>query len=300
MSRLAFCALIILLGALQNLCHGEQAAGTPALTGSRFSYRVMPGDYLEKIGARFGVSAALLARDNAIPEPDQILPGRNLWIDNRHIVAEFVQDGLVINLPQRMLFFFQDGKLAASYSVGLGRPTWPTVQGTFRITGLEKNPVWLVPKSIQDEMARERQIVISKVSPGPENPLGKFWIGLDAPGYGIHGTIAPSSVYHFRSHGCIRLHPDDIAQLFPRLSKGLIVKLVYAPVLMAEEDGHVFVEINPDIYNKAPSPLGVLRQLAAAGHLAGRIDWPLLQELMLRQDGVARDVSLAVTNEGYK
>jgi len=300
MSRFAFCALIILLGASQNLCLGGQAEGLPTLTGSRFSYSVMPGDYLEKIGARFGVSAALLARDNAIPDPDRILPGQNLWIDNHHIVAEFVQDGIVINLPQRMLFFFRDGKLAASYSVGLGRPTWPTVQGTFRITSLEKNPVWLVPKSIQDEMARERQIVISKVSPGPDNPLGKFWIGLDAPGYGIHGTIAPSSVYHFQSHGCIRLHPDDIAQLFPRLSKGLIVKLVYAPVLMSEEDGHVFVEINPDIYSKAPPPLGVLRQLAAAGHLTDRIDWPLLQELMLRQDGVARDVSLAVTNEGNK
>ena len=50
--------------------------------------------------------------------------------------------------------------------------------------------------------------------PGPDNPLGKHWLGLSIHGYGIHGTIAPSSIYQFRTHGCIRLHPDDIAELF--------------------------------------------------------------------------------------
>jgi L,D-transpeptidase ErfK/SrfK len=300
MSRLAIYACILFLGTLQNLCQGGQGVGLSALMGGRFSYSVMPGDSLEKIGARFGVSAAVLARDNGILDPDLIMQGRNLQVDNHHIVPEPLQNGIVINIPQRMLFFFQDRKLLAFYPVGVGKPSWPTVQGSFHVAGVKANPVWLVPKSIQEEMAREGQIVENKVPPGPDNPLGKFWIGLDAPGYGIHSTIAPASVYHFQSHGCIRLHPDDMVLLFPRVNKGLIVELVYFPVLMAEETGRVFVEINPDVYTREQPPLDLVRQLAAVNHVADRIDWRRVQELVLRQDGVARDVTLGETDESNK
>lgn len=298
MPRFALCVFIVWFGAFQNLAFPGQGERPSVLTGGRFSYRVMPGDYLEKIGARFGVSAAVLARENEIPDPDLIKTEQQLRIDNRHIVPEALQNGVVINVPQRMLFFFRDGKLLSVYPVGLGRPSWPTVQGSFYVAKLEQNPVWLVPKSIREEMAREGQIVKNKVPPGPDNPLGEFWIGLDAPGYGIHGTIAPASVYHFQSHGCIRLHPDDIARLFPQVSKGLVVKLVYIPVLMADEEGRVFVEINSDVYNdRAPPALEAVRQLAAANRMTDRIDWQKVQELALLKDGVARDVTRGAAGE---
>ena len=111
-------ALIIFLGALQTPCWSEDLS--TSLTGSRFSYEVVAGDYLAKIGARFGVSGQALAGDNAIPDSNRILPGLSLRVDNRHIVPEALQDGLVINIPQRMMFFFQDGRLVSSYPVGLG------------------------------------------------------------------------------------------------------------------------------------------------------------------------------------
>jgi L,D-transpeptidase ErfK/SrfK len=262
------------------------------LTGGQFSYNVLPGEYLEKIGARFGVSDEVLARDNDIADPDLIMPGQKIWVDNHHLVPEVLQSGIIINLPQRMLFYFQDGKLVSAYPVGLGKPSWPTVQGSFHVVSLEKNPVWLVPKSIQEEMARESQIVEDRVPPGPDNPLGFFWIGLDAPGYGIHGTIAPASIYHFQSHGCIRLHRDDIAQLFPNVSKGLIVKLIYLPVIMADINGHVFIEVNRDIYHRAPPLLGTLRQLAAANKVTDKIDWQEAQVAVLKQNGVTEEVTL--------
>src|SRR3569832_632266 len=99
------------------------------------------------------------------------------------------------------------------------------------IAVLEKNPIWDVPKSIQEEMAREGQIVRSKVPPGPDNPHYDYWIGLSAPGYGLHGTISPESVYHFQNLGCIRLHPDAVAALFPQLRAGMTVKIIYVLVL---------------------------------------------------------------------
>ena len=77
---------------------------------------------------------------------------------------------------------------------------------------MQRHKEWIVPESIQEEMRREGKDVLTRVPPGPDNPLGRHWIGLSIGGIGIHGTIAPSSVYHFRSHGCIRLHPDDVEE----------------------------------------------------------------------------------------
>jgi L,D-transpeptidase ErfK/SrfK len=156
--------------------------------------------------------------------------------------------------------------------------------------------MWLVPKSIQEEMAREGQVVRTRVPPGPDNPLGEFWIGLDAPGYGIHSTIAPASVYHFQSHGCIRLHPDDMARLFPNIPKGLAVSLIYMPVLIDDDDGRVFAEVNADIYDLEPNPLSALHRLAEERKVTDKIDWPQVEELVRRHEGVAREVTLAHEN----
>jgi L,D-transpeptidase ErfK/SrfK len=75
--------------------------------------------------------------------------------------------------------------------------------------------------------------VKTRVPPGPDNPLGQYWIGLSLVGYGIHGTIASASIYQFRSHGCIRIHPNDIADLFGRVSLGTSGHIIYTPVLLA-------------------------------------------------------------------
>ena len=83
-------------------------------------------------------------------------------------------------------------------------------------------------------------------------PTGSDW---SLWGYGIHGTIAPSSVYHFRSHGCIRLHPDDIAELFDRVSVGTPGRLIYQPVLLAVvDDGRILLEVHRDIYELGHRP----------------------------------------------
>lgn len=43
------------------------------------------------------------------------------------------------------------------------------------------------------------------LQPGPNNPVGTVWIGLDRPGYGIHGTPSPDLIGRAESHGCFRL-----------------------------------------------------------------------------------------------
>ncbi len=265
-----------------------------ALVGQQFDYTVQPGDYLGRIGARFGVETSVLARTNALKLNAILQPGQLLQIDNRHIVPEQLEQGILINLPQRMLYYFQSGDLVAHYPVALGRPDWATPAGNFTVANLQENKTWYVPKSIQEEMQREGKTVLTAVPPGPENPLGKHWIGLSLPGIGIHGTIAPSSIYRFQSHGCIRLHPDDIAALFPQVSTGQPGKIMYAPVLLAQlDDGRIFLEVNRDIYKKGINSFTQVEHAARIQGISHLMDWYKVNKIIQLKEGLAREVGLA-------
>lgn len=268
------------------------------VTGGAFEYTIRPGDFLIAIGARFGVPPERLARENAIPYDATIHPGRRLRIDNPHIVPAALDDGIVINIPQRMLFHFTAGRLVAAYPVGLGKPSWRTPQGEFEIVSRVHNKTWVVPRSIQEEMAREGRAVLTEVPPGPDNPLGAHWLGLSIPGYGIHGTIAPSSVYDFRSHGCIRLHPDDVAELYERTAVGTSGLLLYQPVLLAvTDDGRILLEVHRDIYEKGFDAKQIVLDMAEAHGLAHALDWPRVEAVIAAREGLAREVGRLVRNE---
>jgi len=268
-----------------------------SVVGGDTVYTIQPGDFLIAIGARFGMAPEMLAKQNAIRYEAIIRPGQRLRIDNPHIVPATLDDGILINIPQRMLFHFSHGKLSAAYPVGLGKPAWPTPAGDFEIVSRVQNKTWIVPLSIQEEMRLEGKAVLEEVPPGPDNPLGAHWLGLSLWGYGIHGTIAPSSVYHFRSHGCIRLHPDDIAELFDRVEVGTTGLLIYQPVLLAlTEDGRILLEVHRDIYNMGIDPALTVRAMAEANSLSQDIDWPRVDSVIAAQEGLAREVGRRARN----
>ncbi|HSD83572.1 MAG TPA: L,D-transpeptidase family protein, partial [Anaerolineae bacterium] len=125
-----------------------------------------------------------------------------------------------------------------------------------------------------------------------DNPLGKYWLGLSLPGIGIHGTIAPASIYHFQSHGCIRLHPDDIEALFAQMKRGETGRIIYVPLLLSESEGRIFLEAHRDIYNKSDVSMVALERLANDAMLSDRIDWTRAAEVLEQREGVARDVTL--------
>jgi L,D-transpeptidase ErfK/SrfK len=273
----------------------ETAVYPVELVGEMFEYTVQSGDSLTRIGARFGVEQIVLARTNDIKYSTMLQPGQMLRIDNRHIVPEWLDEGILINLPQRMLYYFQAGKMTLHYPVGLGRPSWPTPDGRFKVVDPQENKTWHVPKSIQEEMRREGKVVLTHVPPGPDNPLGKHWIGLSLPGIGIHGTIAPASIYHFQSHGCIRSHPDDIAALFQHVTKGESGKIIYTPVLLARlEDGRIFLEVNRDVYKKGIDPITIVENSAQAQGLTDMLNWDKVKNVIRLKEGLAREVGLPV------
>ena len=161
-----------------------------------------------------------------------------------------IADGIVINIPQRMLYFVANSAVVARYPVGLGLATWPTFVGPFTIAAKETDPVWDVPPSIQEEMRRAGKPVLTRVPPGPKNPLGKHWLGLSVPGFGIHGTTAPASVGKFATHGCIRMRADDVADLFARVDVGTQGMSIYEPVVVDVSEDAVWIEAHRDVYQQ--------------------------------------------------
>jgi L,D-transpeptidase ErfK/SrfK len=286
LALLAFLILTAPLGA------GELPPLADRLVGGEFEYKARQGDSLTGIGARFGVERLTLARNNHLDPAARLKLGQVLQVDNRHIVPQRLKEGILINVPQRMLFYLVQGKPAIHYPVGLGRPSWPTPTARFTVISKEESPSWDVPKSIQEEMRREGTVVKTKVPPCPENPLGQYWMGLSIAGYGVHGTIAAASIYQFQTHGCIRLHPDDISELFRQVSIGTPGEIVYEPVLLAKPDGsRIYLEVHGDVYKRGGDPVRTVQNTILGHGLSPTVDWQKAEQVIRRKEGVARDIS---------
>ena len=88
------------------------------------------------------------------------------------------------------------------------------------------------------------------------------------------------------------MHPNDIESLFSTIENGATGNIIYAPMLIAEFEGKIFLEVNQDIYNKGGVSLKALEELVSDARLGNRIDWSLANAVLKKKDGVARDVTL--------
>ena len=278
------------LALLARPAGAQSVDGAAALVGGRTVYAVTAGDTLGSIGARFGVARATLIEMNQLTSPHTLVAGQLLLVDNIHIAVANPQANLTINIAQRLLVLVE-GEHARAYPITVGRRTWPTPVGAFTIMSKEADPVWDVPVSIQREMAQQGKPVITRMEASPLNPLGRHWMGLSLPGLGIHGTNAPSSIYAFASHGCIRMHPDDVADLFQRVAVGMTGVLVYQPVVVAVIDGRVWIEAHPDEYRRTSDAAGFVRTAVEREGLESQINWDLVDEVLRQRRGRAVDVT---------
>lgn len=286
-ASIVICALATLLSGIPTATQ-ESLDVSEATTGGPFGYVVERGDTIALLSSRFGIDRAVLARDNGLAANAGLVAGQVLALDNRHIVPAVRDVTIVVNVPQRMLFYLDDETAPHGYPIAVGRRDWPTPRGPFEVVAREEDPTWDVPRSIQEEMRQSGQQVVTQVPPGPTNPLGRFWFGLSLPGIGIHGTSAPASIYRPVTHGCIRLHPDHAQELFLRLPIGASGRIVYESVLVAIVDGTVFLEAHPDVYRLSSGERlpAIGRALEGMG-LPGAIDWRLARDVLNRRDGIA-------------
>jgi lipoprotein-anchoring transpeptidase ErfK/SrfK len=128
---------------------------------------------------------------------------------------------IVIRRTSNHLYLYRGMRFWRVFAVATGQNTYPTPLGRFQIVVKWRNPWWYPPNS--PWAAGQKPI-----PPGPNNPLGTRWMGLSAPGVGIHGTPNDSSIGYSVSHGCIRMHIPDAEWLFVRVRIGTVVYIVAA------------------------------------------------------------------------
>ncbi len=221
--------------------------------GEMKRHTALAGEDLYSIGLRYHVAIDHLMMANGI-QTLQVSPGRVLRIPTQRVVPAFLDTGLVLNLPERMIYLFDNKKLIAYYPVAIGATgKWMTPVADLKIINMAKNPTWLPPEWAGKE---------KPVEPGPDNPLGDRWIGLSMPGYGIHATNAPTSIGLATSHGCIRMIPRDAEALYDKVRVGMAVKIVYEPVLIgrAPDTGLIYLSVYPDVYGKVVDMKAFLAQ----------------------------------------
>lgn len=255
------------------------------------------------IGRQYNLGYEEMRRAN--PGVDQWLPGEGtpIYLPTQTILPEAPHEGIVVNVPAMRLFYFTQEKpkeagaaavvKVSSHPIGIGVQGWATPFGEAKVVEKARDPVWYVPASIRKEHAERGDPLPSIVPPGPDNPLGAFAMTLSLPGYLIHGTNKPAGVGMRSSHGCIRLYPEDIEALFPRVARGTPVRIVNQPVLAGWRDGQLFLEVHPplaeeehDLVAEANAALNRALERAQVAAAAVQIDPAAIEKIVTEQRGI--------------
>jgi lipoprotein-anchoring transpeptidase ErfK/SrfK len=145
------------------------------------------------------IAADTTVRLPAVPEPEP------------EAKAAFV----VVHLAEKTLEAFgTETNLVAHFPCSIARSVEKRPVGLLRVVVVIPNPNYTFDPALFPESPEASGLTGKLVLPaGPNNPVGLAWIGLDKPGYGIHGTPNPEQVGHTESHGCFRLANWNAAYL---------------------------------------------------------------------------------------
>jgi len=258
-------------------------------------------DTLTDIARRFNIGYEEILRAN--PKVDPWLPGadKQIVIPTEYILPNAPHEGVVVNIAAMRLFYYPKPKkgepqTVITHPIGIGKVGWSTPEGVTKIVRRQKDPTWRVPVSVLKEHKENGEILDKVIGPGPDNPLGKHAFYLEWPSYLIHGTNKPAGVGLRSSHGCIRLYPEDIAQLFDMVPIGTQVRVVNQPFVFGWKDGQLYMqtfdvlEDDPRDWKKAQKKL-INKSLAATlqkqlkSHNE-QVDWELVSHLAHEPRGV--------------
>lgn len=215
-------------------------------------------DTLSDIARRFNVGYEEIARAN--PGVDPWLPheGTTVILPTQFVLPDAPHSGVVINLAALRLYYYPPAKQGEpqrviTHPIGIGQIGWSTPVGNTKIVSKRANPTWYPPASVRKEHAEDGEILPAKIGPGPDNPLGRYAFTLDWPSYLIHGTNQPYGVGLRASHGCIRLYPEDVAQLFDEIPVGTKVTVVNQPLVSGYRGDVLYLQSYPVLDDYAKS-----------------------------------------------
>ncbi|GKS70180.1 L,D-transpeptidase ErfK/SrfK [Nitrosomonas sp. PY1] len=263
-------------------------------------------DTLSDIARRFNLGLEEILHAN--PNVDPWLPGEGtpVIIPTEFVLPNVPREGVVINLAAMRLFYFPKAKSSKSqkvitHPVGIGRVEWKTPEGLTKITTKEANPSWIPPESIRKEHAANGDPLPAIVKPGPDNPMGTHVLRLGWPSYAIHGTNKPPSIGLRGSHGCLRMYPEDIKQIFKEIPVGTPVRIVNQPRLLGWRDHTLYLQVYPTLeddkrnhntlLNASLTRMPTTQKAKLIDRKRIKINMALLREATLNPRGVAIPVS---------
>ena len=254
----------------------------PAVIGQPANELVVEDDTVLDVAYRHRLGFDRVARANAqvsvwIPEP-----GTVVRLPTEHVLPEPPWTGLVINIPEMQLYDFTVDGPPEVFAIAIGDEMDPSMIGAFRVGAKRANPAWHVPKSI----LAEKPELPAVVPPGPDNPLGPFWMTIGSSTYGIHGTNNEWSIGREATHGCIRLYNDEIERLFARVKERTPLRLVYETVKLGQRGSTVYVESHPDLYRREPAAVETALEKVRALGLGAEFDEQALRRAVTEARGI--------------
>lgn len=178
----------------------------------------------ESLGERFHASPELLKLLN--PGVDLSKAGNRIQVPNIAPSALPKAAKVVVDKSDSTLQLLDaQGKVIAQVPVSSGSQHDPLPIGEWKILGVYRDPPFHYnPKLFWDARKGEKKATLP---PGPNNPVGRVWIDLSKPHYGLHGTPEPGHVGKTESHGCVRMTNWDALRVADAVDTSV-------PVLMQE------------------------------------------------------------------
>jgi lipoprotein-anchoring transpeptidase ErfK/SrfK len=172
-------------------------------------------------GRRLDVIAATALIAEALKQPGRGPIALPTKVVPPAVTVRALPPALVVDRTlHRVSLYSKRGVKLRMLGVAVGQSRYPTPLGRFEIITKQRNPWWYPPNSAW--AAGEQP-----VPPGPGNPLGTRWMGISAPGVGLHGTPDAASVGYSASHGCIRMRISDAEWLFVHVRVGSPVWIIH-------------------------------------------------------------------------
>ena len=254
-------------------------------------------DTLLDIGRRYGFGYEDMKLVN--PGIDTWMPGegQKILLPGEFILPNVPKVGIVLNIPEMRLYYFPESKpgepkKVITYPLGVGREGWTTPYAKTTIVEKKEHPAWYPPESIRQEHAEKGDVLPKIVPAGPDNPLGDYAMRLGLGSYLIHGTNKPFGVGMRVSHGCIRLYPENIKDLFSRVKIGTPVNIINQPYKIGELDGVIYLEVHPHLdednehfsQNSLTEVVKYIIDTTEENHY--KIDWNLVKQVVADSKGI--------------
>ena len=240
----------------------------------------------------WGLAAEQLAWANGLSTEGKT--GPKVTLPARILPANPPKNGAVVNLAERGMYLFREGKYRGFFPLAIGREdkaAFHTPTGTFTIVDRQKNPTWVAPKSNWAKALKKEKIAGND----DNNPLGEYWFGFDHPkgGYGFHENLAPETTGDKVSHGCMRLYPEHAKKIFndKLLVGGDTVRIENRPVVLGKDkSGEIYASVFPATYEaKADLAANLTKALKKEG-LLGLLPPDRLKQMAGNRTGVPRSV----------